>query len=507
MQRKEVRFFRQLPYWLSVLTGVGFMGILLLLMLRQQAWRECYTNLSLLSNAVLYPIALLMGVGLLWLNVRWKKETDASRERRQLWLMRALFLLTLGVQFLIARCCWYKMGWDVATVYTTAEELARGSALTDPDYFQLCPNNASLTILHLIPLWVAVRIGLGVPFVVLPYVDCILLNLSAYLTVRCVQTLTSNRVARCFALVLSIGWIALSPYILYPYSDTFSILFPVLALYVWLRVKKPFAKALLISLSCFLGAAVKPTVLIVLIAMAILALCRFLQKRDFSGDALKRLVAVVAAVFLGMLPGRLFQQACTVYLTGSATPQGQLSETHYLMLGMNGVTYGGHSVGDVEFSQSFDTLNARRSANLQRAWERLSQRSLKENLHFFAVKAYKAYADGSFASHSSFLELEVPKRTDSLSQFLRSLYHKRGTLMPYCQTLVQTLWLMVLTLCAYAAIRLREHAAASLLALTLLGLTAYLLLFEVWPRYLFLYAPFFVILSALAFEKPLCFRR
>ena len=32
--------------------------------------------------------------------------------------------------------------------------------------------------------------------------------------------------------------------------------------------------------------------------------------------------------------------------------------------------------------------------------------------------------------------------------------------------------------------------------------TAYLLLFEVWPRYLFLYAPFFVILAALAFDGP-----
>ena len=36
----------------------------------------------------------------------------------------------------------------------------------------------------------------------------------------------------------------------------------------------------------------------------------------------------------------------------------------------------------------------------------------------------------------------------------------------------------------------------------MIGLTAYLLLFEVWPRYLFLYAPFFVILASLAFDKP-----
>ena len=34
---------------------------------------------------------------------------------------------------------WYKMGWDIANVYTTAEELARGQALTDTGYFRLCP--------------------------------------------------------------------------------------------------------------------------------------------------------------------------------------------------------------------------------------------------------------------------------------------------------------------------------------------------------------------------------
>ena len=79
--------------------------------------------------------------------------------------------------------------------------------------------------------------------------------------------------------------------------------------------------------------------------------------------------------------------------------------------------------------------------------------------------------------------------------------------MPYCQTLAQGLWLGILTLCAYAAIRLRRHPAVQLLALTLLGLTAYLLLLEVWPRYLFLYAPFYVILASTAFEKPLCFKR
>ena len=81
--------------------------------------------------------------------------------------------------------------------------------------------------------------------------------------------------------------------------------------------------------------------LIVLIALGLLALCRFLARRDFSAAAWKRALAVLAALVLGAVPGQAFQRASTAYLAGSAVPEEQLSETHYLMLGMNGDTYGG----------------------------------------------------------------------------------------------------------------------------------------------------------------------
>ena len=505
MQRIS-RLFGKFPVWFSCLMGGLLCAMICLQVVGQGHFQSLYQNLSLLSNPVLYPFALAFLAGLMILANRTQASPKAEG-RRQRWFLQLLFLVVLGVQFIIARSCWYKMGWDVASVYTTAEELARGIALSEPEYFLLCPNNAPLTILHMIPLWVAVKLGLAVPFVVLPYIDAVLLNLSAYFCVRCVQLLTSNRVARLFALVVSIGWIALSPYILYPYTDTFGILFTVLPLYLWLRIKQPLLKWFLISLLCSFGASLKPSVWIVLIALVILGVCRFIAQENKDIAVWKQALVLACVFVLGILPGRIFQNESTRFLTGTSTPQEQLSTMHYLMLGMNGETYGGHSVGDVEFSQSFETLQERQHANLQRAWERLSSRNLLENLHFFAGKAFKAYADGSFASHSSFLELEIPKRTDGLSTFLRSLYHKRGALMPLCQTLAQGLWLGVLTLCAYAAIRMRKNPAVQVLALTLLGLTAYLLLLEVWPRYLFLYSPFYVILASMALEKPLSFKR
>ena len=76
--------------------------------------------------------------------------------------------------------------------------------------------------------------------------------------------------------------------------------------------------------------------------------------------------------------------------------------------------------------------------------------------------------------------------------------------MPACHALAQSLWLGILFLSAVASFRQRKRPVIALLGLTLIGLTAYLLLFEVWPRYLFLYAPFFVVLASAAFDKPTC---
>ena len=490
-------FFRRIPALFAICTGCMLSFILALLLFGQTALTAMYQNQSLLSNLILYPFALLAIAGLFVL----QKRKPALEDKP--WLIRALFLAVLAVQFLVARTCWYHLGWDPSNVFEAAENIARGIGEVDPEYFILCPNNAPLTLLFVVPLWVAVKIGLGVPYVVFPYIDSVVLNVTAYVCVQCVYRLTRNSAARVLALSLSLGWLALSPFIIFPYTDVYAVFFPVMALYVFLNVNKPALKWLLISLLCFIGAAIKPTVLICFIALAILGVCRVLANGTFAQRGFgKTALLICLAIVLGAVPGRYFQTASTDWLTQGRADENHLSMTHYLMLGMNAETYGGHSPADVEFTTSFETLSEGQIANLRRTWERISERGLLGNVKFFAIKAYKAYADGSFAANSSFLPLEIPERTDSLSLFLRRFYHRSGDMMPYCLTIAQWIWLGVLTLCAVASFRQRRNPAVAALCLTLLGLTAYLLLFEVWPRYLFLYAPLFVILSSLAFDKP-----
>ena len=158
MRSERKRF--SLPAVWSALAGAMFVFVLGLLVVGQPALSRYYQNLSLASNLALFPAALAAVALLLWARARLETADIRPDGKGALWRMRALFVAVLAVQLVVARCAWYKMGWDIANVYTTAEELARGQALTDPGYFRMCPNNAPLTILQAVPMWVAVRLCL-----------------------------------------------------------------------------------------------------------------------------------------------------------------------------------------------------------------------------------------------------------------------------------------------------------------------------------------------------------
>ena len=466
--------------------GVYLLVILLMVTFCEKAFRGLYHTNSLLRNAALLPIALAVGV-CLWLCVR-RCGTSGDRFAKRLWIW---FAALLAVQLVIARSIWFYPGWDVESVYTSAQALARGEAL-DQAYFRLCGNNAPLTVLLSVPLWLADRLGMAVPYAVLPYLGAISTNAACFVGMLCVCRLTENAAARWFALIAETAWIALSAMMTIPYTDTFAVLFPMLAFYTFLGKRKPFVRWLLISLFCGIGAMIKPTVMIVWIAMLLLTAIRRLPWQLRSRAFWRRAGSIALALLLGVLPCKLMEKAALQLTSGTTSADGQLGAAHYLMMGMNGETYGGHSPDDVAYTTSFPTAAEKTSADLSRAWERLRSRSLAENLRFFAIKAYKSFSDGTFAMAGSFIIKEDVIRTDTLSVLLRNVYRERGDWNRLFSTVEQGIWLLLLSMCALGFLLGESSRFTAVMALTLVGLSCYLLLFETWPRYIFVYAPLFV---------------
>lgn len=67
--------------------------------------------------------------------------------------------------------------------------------------------------------------------------------------------------------------------------------------------------------------------------------------------------------------------------------------------------------------------------------------------------------------------------------------------------LFQVLWLFVLVGCVLIVLGRRPLKAETVIAFTLLMLSAFLMLFEARARYLFLYLPFFIILGTMGWNR------
>ena len=82
--------------------------------------------------------------------------------------------------------------------------------------------------------------------------------------------------------------IGLSPWFMVPYSDTYSIIFPITVLYNYTVKEKKWYNYLMIGLFSYAGYLIKPTAIIVLIAIAIVEIYKSLFKiKDDAKTKLK----------------------------------------------------------------------------------------------------------------------------------------------------------------------------------------------------------------------------
>ena len=163
---------------------------------------------------------------------------------------------------------------------------------------------------------------------------------------------------------------------------------------------------------------------------------------------------------------------------------------HFLMMGANEERDGAFLSEDVEFSSSFSTRSERNQADLQRAISRYRDFTPGRYGRFLARKLLTVYNDGTFAwgAEGTFLSILYPPVNHRISPLLRSIFYyaysddqNNGALFPYYALFAQLVWLNILLLSLLSCF-VRHPAphqkAFSILALALIGLTAYEILFE-----------------------------
>lgn len=428
----------------------------------------------------------------------------------------ALFILCIFnafflTQISIATSIYSFPTWDPAYVLSNAFGLANGSLETlDEGYFAKYPNNITLTLL--LAAFNHIMFALGMANLLLA---SILLNIVVLLSGVLFTYLAARRLAGTGAAVFSLLpsglFIVLSPWMTVPYSDTFGLFFPALSIYLYIRAKDAARSSsriglwAAIGLTGALGYSIKPTVVIVLVAIVVVTFAPFVESR--RGPHL-----VWPAIGLSLVLTSSFAVAAGVLIhteTNSRAISFDLKRnadavpiTHFLKMGAQG--NGGYNEQDVAETLDISDPTERFTSGFASYRERVEAMGPIGYADFLRRKAVWTFGDGTFFVWAEGLiatDEDPFLSKDHASRQIQSYFWLKGDNFPVVAGVWQSFWFVTLLLVALPVFLCRRRNIfgdpAAVMRISLFGLTLFLMLFETRSRYLFLYLPFFILLMVI----------
>lgn len=413
------------------------------------------------------------------------------------------------VQIYISFNYYFLTDWDVDLIYQSAREIVNGTFSTSERYGEFCwyystyPNNMELLGVFVACLKVNQYFGVLDPqngvmvFIVL---NSIIVAIAGYLLY---DILTNNTSWRWGMLgwTIFIAYIGTSPWVVIPYSDSLGLLFPIAELWIYTQLKKKTKKWPFLILLGFVGGIgyrLKPQVAIILIAIIILFILEILcNSQDRMSKSLSLGVLLLAFLLAGFLP-----KTIEVGLNIPIDENRQFGTTHFVMMGMNPSTEGIYSQEDCDYSHSFGDTTSRRQGEIEVIKERLSEYGINGYLNLLNKKMLTTYGDGSFAwgLEGSFWKEIIPLKNSGISKVTRDIYYNSGPLYTTFLTYMQIFWVGILCLQVFAN-KGGHDDTISTVELSIIGLTIFELLFESRARYLYTYAPLYILMAVYGLQN------
>lgn len=473
--------------------------------------------------------------------------------RRFALLSLGMGLLLFVGQLYLEGSSGFTTGWDAGAL-TSVGDRAPGDASWLGSYFSVYPNQLFLYGLFHKLTTLASLIGAGVTsYCFLVRCGCLCVTVSIVLASFVCRRLFGDAKALIFQALASL-FLGMSGWVLVPYSDAYGMLFTCAALWFYVIPRHRFVRLSGVTAASLLGYMVKPTAIFLLFAIMCLdwvpcvvrtacdgfsaACARFcVDEKDRVTTSAKAVFAEAAsespcAAGAANVPPRTFLSRALVavapvllgavlavglgqYVEGNyfeLNPNASRGMTHFLAMGLNPETKGCYSSADNEFSSSYADPDERRSAQIGLWKERLVSLGPIGVAKIWFEKNLTNYADGTFSwrDEGSFIT-GITGDSDAAKSWLGIIEGSTsvdGTALAY-GWFCQIIWLMVLLGCAASALRRARGGAGAfangdapsasrvcvVMALALIFLSGFLLVFECRARYLYLFSPYYVVFA------------
>lgn len=482
----------------SILT-VGIVLVNLIYNAREYTCKKYF----LLNEVWLLIIGMLIIFGIIRLGTHFNKKISCSEKT-----IRTASIILFLVQGYIFYNIYFATGWDAGWVVYQAHIIADGATDgLDHFYFSRCPNNQMLVwVLSLIfrlnnNLFGIFDIDNGLMFGIL--IQCLLTTIGGYLLYKVIKNCTNSELYSWMGWMLYVLLLGLSGWNVIIYTDMMGLIFPIAILRIYQTLKndrKVYLKWFMIVTLSFWGFKMKPTALIIFIAIVIVELVHLLD--GFNREKAKKIVLLITiSIMITVIYSNSFK--CIIESTGlQINDEVDMGALHMVMMGLNPERDGVYYEPDVQLSIGIASKAERKAKQIEVIRQRLHDYGIVGFLEHLRNKSLVIFNDGSFAwgVEGNFYSTIYNEKNKLASPFYRSIYYDSSERNQVLLTIEQIFWLASLTLSAGIAMA-KRNKITEVISLSLTGIIIFNFTFEARARYLVLYVPFFIIAGCIALQE------
>ena len=413
-----------------------------------------------------------------------------------------LFVCLLIFQIIVINSIFFETDWDVSHLMYAARNFNKTGIFADNfyyfkyPYFSVYPNNLFITFIFSLIMKIGNLLNINDGYKLCVYIGTILVDITGIYLSKVIYNMTKNKLLQLISYIIYILLIGISPWYMIPYTDTYAILFTTLVLYNYTKINKNHFNYIGIGIFAYLGFLIKPTSIIILIAIIIIEFYLFwFRKNKFNIKNIKSIILILLGIFIVFIGNIGIQK----YISYKQDKNYNFSIYHYLMMGTNQETLGTYSDMDVLLSLNIDNYKDRIDYNKKVFLERFNNMTFIEKIKFYSKKMLINYNDGTFAwGCEGVFFLKV----NNYNNVLTSLYYNDGINYSKFSTFSQIIWLFVLLMVFLELIIDFNYSKyKSVIILSIIGLTMFILVFEARARYLYIYLPYYIILAVLGINN------
>lgn len=419
-------------------------------------------------------------------------------------IVTLIAILFFFLQLYISYNIFFETGWDSgAYVIPAARLVSQHAEMAESinNYFSFFPNNLFLVNVYAFILKVNQKVGIFCgedQLMSIVFCNCLISSMTCSLIYKVGKKITNGSYAFAGYLI-SLVLIALSPWSVICYSDSFALFIPVLILYVYISAIPVFWKIVCLFICGYIGYCIKPQAVICLIAILIVCVLQIDKTtirrknvfRCFCGVAVSALLITCMSYTLD----KVYEKEGFIL-----DPQKKIGMTHFLMMGMNPDTLGVYNGEDVEISHECQTPQERTQKNLEVVRERLESFGVGGYFKLLSQKMLTNFNDGTFAwgEEGSFYAVLKTDKNMAIAPRLKATFYNDGAYFWLYSGMVQIVWIIVLILCFFKSISTvfdkdKMEKSDGVICLSLIGIIVFELLFEARARYIYIYVPLFIL--------------